>query len=278
MPRKSPYSIVLSPGETEELRRRAAKYTLPYFQVVRAKMILLAAEGLANDAIAQCLHTRREVVSLWRNASMTSASRGWTNGHARGGPGPFPPEVVVRVKALACELPARQGAPLARWSVAELAAETRRSGLVATISDSTVWRWLHADAIRPWQHRCWIFPRDPALRRQGRAPPGSVRPAVGGPGPAGRRVCPVGRREDQHPGAGALPRDQSPAAGAADEGRARVRPGWGPGLSGRPGCPSGQTLRAVRGEDRHRPLRSAGGPGHGRAALRRGAAGLLDRG
>jgi hypothetical protein len=69
--------------------------------------------------------------------------------------------VVVRVKALACELPVRQGAPLARWSVADLAAATRRSGLVATISDSTVWRWLHADAIRPWQHRCWIFPRDP---------------------------------------------------------------------------------------------------------------------
>ena len=68
---------------------------------------------------------------------------------------------MVQVKALACELPARQGQPLARWSVADLAAETRRSGLVATISDSTVWRWLHADAIRPWQHRCWIFPRDP---------------------------------------------------------------------------------------------------------------------
>jgi DDE superfamily endonuclease len=67
----------------------------------------------------------------------------------------------VQVKALACELPARHGQPLARWSVAALAAATRRSGLVATISDSTVWRWLHADAIRPWQHRCWIFPRDP---------------------------------------------------------------------------------------------------------------------
>jgi len=35
------------------------------------------------------------------------------------------------------------------------------SGLVASISDTTVWRWLHQDAIRPWQHRCWIFPRDP---------------------------------------------------------------------------------------------------------------------
>jgi hypothetical protein len=69
--------------------------------------------------------------------------------------------VVVQVKALACELPARQGQPLGRWSVADLAAATRRSGVVASISDSTVWRWLHADAIRPWQHRCWIFPRDP---------------------------------------------------------------------------------------------------------------------
>lgn len=37
----------------------------------------------------------------------------------------------------------------------------RRSGITATISGSTVWRWLHQDAIKPWQHRCWIFPRDP---------------------------------------------------------------------------------------------------------------------
>ena len=67
----------------------------------------------------------------------------------------------MQVKALACELPARHGAPLAHWSVGDLARTTRASGLVATISTSTVWRWLHADAIRPWQHRCWIFPRDP---------------------------------------------------------------------------------------------------------------------
>jgi len=67
----------------------------------------------------------------------------------------------VSVKALACELPSQHGLPLARWSSAELADHVRRSGLVATISGSTVWRWLHEDAIRPWQHRCWIFPRDP---------------------------------------------------------------------------------------------------------------------
>lgn len=42
-----------------------------------------------------------------------------------------------------------------------MARHVRQSGLVATISDSTVWRWLHEDALRPWQHRSWIFPRDP---------------------------------------------------------------------------------------------------------------------
>jgi hypothetical protein len=69
--------------------------------------------------------------------------------------------VVVQVKALACELPATLGAPLSRFSVADVAQQARQFGLVASISDSTVWRWLNADAIRPWQHRCWIFPRDP---------------------------------------------------------------------------------------------------------------------
>jgi DDE superfamily endonuclease len=69
--------------------------------------------------------------------------------------------VVVQVKALACELPSAYGMPLSRWSTRELALEVRSAGIVATISGTTIWRWLNADAIRPWQHRCWIFPRDP---------------------------------------------------------------------------------------------------------------------
>src|SRR5437899_8163009 len=93
--------------------------------------------------------------------SMNSGSPGWKSVLARAAPGFFPPELVVQVKALACELPATHDIPLSRWSVSELGTQVRQSGLVATISDSTVWRWLHADAIRPWQHRTWIFPRDP---------------------------------------------------------------------------------------------------------------------
>ena len=80
---------------------------------------------------------------------------------ARGGLGFFPPEVIVQVKALACELPATRGVPLARWSRAELARYVQDTGLVGTISGSTIWRWLSKDAIRPWQHRSWLFPRDP---------------------------------------------------------------------------------------------------------------------
>ena len=69
--------------------------------------------------------------------------------------------MVVEIKALACELPATFGLPLSRWSTADLAAQAREPGLVASISETTVWRWLNEDAIRPWQHRCWVFPRDP---------------------------------------------------------------------------------------------------------------------
>jgi DDE superfamily endonuclease len=47
--------------------------------------------------------------------------------------------------------------------VPDIRAEVIRRGLVASISDTTVWRWLDEDAIRPWTHRSWIFPRDPAF-------------------------------------------------------------------------------------------------------------------
>src|SRR3989304_7224847 len=66
MPKTSPYPIHLSPEERSELMRRAARYSLPYYHVVRSKMILLAAEGLSTDEIAARLDVRREIVWKWR--------------------------------------------------------------------------------------------------------------------------------------------------------------------------------------------------------------------
>ena len=67
----------------------------------------------------------------------------------------------MQVKAIACELPKESGQPLSRYRREDLVQEVSRRGIVAKISGRTIWRWLDEDAIRPWQHRSWIFPRDP---------------------------------------------------------------------------------------------------------------------
>lgn len=73
---------------------------------------------------------------------------------------------MVAIKALACELPHEHGIPVSRLSTAEIRRAAVERGLVAEIGATTVWRWLSEDAIRPWCHRNWIFPRDPDFARK----------------------------------------------------------------------------------------------------------------
>lgn len=91
MPRQSPYVITLSRHERDVLEGRARKYTLPYFQVVRALMILLAAEGHSNDAIAAALSVGRDVVSLWRKRFFSERLAGLEERPRPGRPRAFPP-------------------------------------------------------------------------------------------------------------------------------------------------------------------------------------------
>lgn len=91
MPRKSPFRIELSLCESAELNRRAARYTLPYFEVIRAKMILMAANGMGNDEIAARLDTRREVVSQWRQRFFKERLAGLEERARPGRPRVFPP-------------------------------------------------------------------------------------------------------------------------------------------------------------------------------------------
>ncbi|MCA1679354.1 MAG: hypothetical protein LC777_10610, partial [Actinobacteria bacterium] len=80
----------------------------------------------------------------------------------------FPPQEVAQVKAIACELPKAHGVALSRFSRAELHRFVVEQA-VSGASASTIGRWLAEDAIRPWQHRSWIFSRDPDfLQKAGR--------------------------------------------------------------------------------------------------------------
>ena len=67
----------------------------------------------------------------------------------------------MEIKALACQLPKDLGLPFSRLTRTQIARHAVARGIVATISGATVWRWLNADAIRPWCYRSWIWPRDP---------------------------------------------------------------------------------------------------------------------
>ena len=66
MPRESPFRIELNAEQARELEVRAKAYTSPYCDVIRAKIVLLAAQGLPNQEIAACLDLPRQVVSKWR--------------------------------------------------------------------------------------------------------------------------------------------------------------------------------------------------------------------
>ena len=91
MPRQSPFTIRLSRQEREILENRSRKYTLPYFEVLRAKMILYAAEGRSNDEIATALSVGRDVVSLWRQRFFRERLPGLEERPRPGRPRVFPP-------------------------------------------------------------------------------------------------------------------------------------------------------------------------------------------
>jgi DDE superfamily endonuclease len=72
----------------------------------------------------------------------------------------FPPLDQAVVKAIACELVAQSKQPLSRQSLADVTKRVQKA-LGKPISRSKVWQILNKDAIKPWQYKYWIFPRDP---------------------------------------------------------------------------------------------------------------------
>jgi len=91
MPRHSPFPIVLTGREQSALHNIARRYTSPYFMVVRAKAILLAAQGLRNDQIAARISLPRQIISKWRKRFFEERLDGLENLPRPGRPPVFPP-------------------------------------------------------------------------------------------------------------------------------------------------------------------------------------------
>jgi transposase len=143
---QSPYQIVLSGQEQAVLAARARSARGPYRDRVRAAIVLAAAAGQANAAIAAELGICTDTVRKWRRRFAEGRLAGLKDAPRSGRPPVFTATDRAEAVALACELPAESGVPLSRWSGPDLARElAARRGIAA--SASTVRRWLARDAL-----------------------------------------------------------------------------------------------------------------------------------
>jgi transposase len=277
---RSPFQITLGASERRWLKALTRRGTAEHRQVTRARIVLLAAARWTNRGIARKLGLAPNTASKWRKRFSQEGVGGLGDRKRPGRPRAFPAGVVTACKAIACELPATRGVPLGRWSLAELRTEVLATGLVDDVSTTTLWRWLAEDPIKPWQHRSWIFPRDPDFA----AKAGVVLDLYD-------RVF---QDQELEPDAYVVSADEKTSIQARCRCHASLPPGVaramrieheyerggagrGAGLLGGLGRAPGPAVRPLRVVDRHRALRQAGRAGNGERAVRFGHAGVLDR-
>lgn len=160
VPLTSPYRVELTADERAALVA-LVRPTGQARMLLRARIVLAAADQVSNAGIARELGVCEDTVRKWRRRYAQQRLAGLAGAPRPGRPSAFSPVQRAQVVALACELPADRGMPLSRWSSFELACEAIEAGIVAGISPSTVARWLATAAIKPWQYRSWIAPRAP---------------------------------------------------------------------------------------------------------------------
>lgn len=154
--------ITLTASERKSLKGRVRGAKTPYRDRVRAQIVLGAARGRTNERIAAELGVGVDTVRKWRGRFAAHGLGGLADLPRPGRPRRITELERAAVVALACQLPAATGVPLARWTGPELAAELTAQGLVNTpVSASSVLRILAEHPVKPWQYQSWIYPRDP---------------------------------------------------------------------------------------------------------------------
>jgi transposase len=161
MPHYCAVPVMLSAGERKALKKRVRAAKTAQRDWLRAKIVLAAACGRASARIAADLGVSVDTVRKWRNRFAARGLDGLNDLPRSGRPRRISALERAAVVALACQLPASTGVPLARWSGPELAAEITKAGLARQISPSSVLRILAEHPIKPWQYQSWVCPRDP---------------------------------------------------------------------------------------------------------------------
>lgn len=152
-------TIELTALDRTELERQVRAGGTPQRQVLRALIVLLAADGASNAAIAAELGTCVDTARKWRARFAAKGAVGLVDAPRSGRPPVYTAADRAQVTAWACSLPVDHDVPLSRWSTTELARQLLTDGVAVSVS--TVRRWLADDALKPWQHQSWIFMRDP---------------------------------------------------------------------------------------------------------------------
>jgi transposase len=153
--------VILTAAERTALKKRICGTRTAWRDRLRAQIVLAAAMGRSTARIARDLRISQDTARKWRGRFADRGLEGLGDLPRSGRPRQISAEARAAVVALACQLPAVTGVPLAHWTGPELAAELAARGLAGPMSASSVLRILAEHPVKPWQYQSWIYPRDP---------------------------------------------------------------------------------------------------------------------
>ena len=154
MPKRA-RAILLNEKEQEELTQLTRRHRSEQHVVLRARIVLAAAQGHSNVQIARDLAINVDTVRLWRDrwASLqevdleTMSTTQRLQEAPRPGAAPkFTVEQRCQMAALACEAPVKAGRPISQWTGREIADEMKARGIVEQISPRHAARLLKKGA------------------------------------------------------------------------------------------------------------------------------------
>lgn len=164
MPRLAPTPLHLSETERTQLQQVVKRYSTPQRIALRAKIILLADEGLNHRDIGRELNLSRDMARLWRNRWLDLSTKDipvlerLADAHRSGSPAAFSLEQILQLFAIACESPEKYGRPISHWTSRELADEMIKQGIVESISPRHVGRLMDEADLKPHQYQYWLDP------------------------------------------------------------------------------------------------------------------------